>query len=507
MPVKLRIASVSGSVPPWELTLSKPASSIGRDATCDVYLPDPNRHLSRRHATLEFQGGMVSLLVISRVNPVVVSGREFGYQERAQLRDGDVISIADYQLTISVQADAPVAAGGLSSNEDPFAWLNNPSANGAAATPGRDPLAELSTPRAPAYEAPDPFLRGANRDSRLIQGMAPDAFASSPQAPGRATSLDPMSLVTRPEGGSPMSRPTGSALLSPSIDDFLGGLNGPAPRPSGGDELVSFTKPQARGSTGADHVHDFDLPFSPPASKSVPPSSAAVDDPFADLLGPAVPPPPPFGTPAPAPTGPTPDLADVMRPFFKGLGLDAAEVPPEQMEHYMEVAGQITRAAIAGIVQLLVARGEMKKELRADDRTMLSAAHNNPLKMMATEREAIGFLFDPRQDNAVAFMPPLEAISDACLDIMAHEFGLVAGLRAAVLGALRRYDPQVLEQQAEKQGKLASLLGNRKAQLWDGFVEWYRKTEETAADDVDSLFERDFLRAYMAQVKQIRAKK
>jgi predicted component of type VI protein secretion system len=104
-------------------------------------------------------------------------------------------------------------------------------------------------------------------------------------------------------------------------------------------------------------------------------------------------------------------------------------------------------------------------------------------------------------------MPPLEAISDACLDIMAHEFGLVAGLRAAVLGALKRCDPQLLEQQAEKQGKLGGLLGNRKAQLWDGFVEWYKKTEETAADDIDKLFERDFLRAYTTQVKQIRAKK
>jgi type VI secretion system FHA domain protein len=194
-------------------------------------------------------------------------------------------------------------------------------------------------------------------------------------------------------------------------------------------------------------------------------------------------------------------------PFLKGLGLEAASVPPGEIDAYMERAGRIARAAIGGIVQLLVARGEMKKELRADDRTMLSATNNNPLKMMASEREAVGFLFDPAQSNALAFMPPLEAISDACLDIMAHEFGLVAGLRAAVLGALKRYDPRLIEQQAEKQGKLASLLGSRKSQLWDDFVDWYAKTEETAADDVDSLFERDFLRAYMAQVKKMRAKR
>lgn len=193
-----------------------------------------------------------------------------------------------------------------------------------------------------------------------------------------------------------------------------------------------------------------------------------------------------------------------LRAYLKGLGLDDLACPPERAAEYLELAGSITRTAVAGIMQLLLSRSEMKKELRAADRTMLAARANNPLKMMESANEALRFLFGPEGRQGAAFMPPLDAISDACSDILAHEFGLVAGLRAAVIGAIKQCDPETMAKLAEKQGKLGGLLANRKAQLWDTFVEWYRKAEETCADDVDRLFERDFLRAYMQQVEKMK---
>ena len=130
--------------------------------------------------------------------------------------------------------------------------------------------------------------------------------------------------------------------------------------------------------------------------------------------------------------------------------------------------------------------------------------YNNPLKMMSSSEEALKFLFDLKLQSVGTFMPPIAAMDDACKDILSHEFGLVAGMRAAVIGALKKCDPHAIEASAEKNGRIGGLLANKKAQLWDEFEAWYQKMEESMADDVDSLFEKDFLKAYHAQIQKLK---
>jgi FHA domain-containing protein len=496
---------------PREVTLLKATSIIGRDPGCDIVLADADKHISRQHAALEVNGTGATLLVTSRVNPVIVSGKEIGFQQRAPLRNGDTLDIIGFRLTVSFDESTTGAAGGLTHDEDPFAWLDRPKATQLSSATGPDPLSELSSPRVPPRQQPDPFQRAEKPAADLVAGLS--AISGLAATPGglATTQLDPMRLIESP-GNRALDSLSGHQTGTSAIDALLGT---PPRTPSQGlssDPLVKLGKIKPTGSSSADHVHDFDLPF-----QSASPLRDATDDPFADLLPLRSRPPEADGVAAPThappvatqrlPVAPTTSGAAAnaaCQAFYRGLGIEGMAPAADDAERRMELAGQITHAAIAGILQLLTTRGEMKRELRAADRTMLAATANNPLKMMDTEREAIAFLFDSEQQNAAAFMPPMEAMADACADILAHEFGLIAGLRAAVLGALKHYDPQVLEQRAEKQGRLASLIGNRKAQLWDSFIESYRKTEESAADDVDRLFERDFLRAYTAQVKKMR---
>jgi FHA domain-containing protein len=152
---------------------------------------------------------------------------------------------------------------------------------------------------------------------------------------------------------------------------------------------------------------------------------------------------------------------------------------------------------------LLVARAEAKKEFRAEDRTMVASRDNNPLKLMADPKEAIDFLFDPKERSG-GFLPPVQAVADAFDDVRAHEAALIAGMRAAVLAALRRFDPKALE---EELSKSAGGLGlNRKAKLWDLFGAFQQKLARDAEDDFNKVFGREFVASYMAQVRQLRKK-
>jgi len=211
----------------------------------------------------------------------------------------------------------------------------------------------------------------------------------------------------------------------------------------------------------------------------------------------------PLAKPAPRPK-PAPAAApgaDLLRAFFDGAGLPQKELSPAQAERLMRDCGAILRAAVDGLMMLLIARGEMRKEFQAEERTMVAARDNNPLKLMSDPHEAMAFLFDPA-DRTDGFLDPVQAIGDACEDLRAHEIALMAGMRAAILGALRRFDPHALERALEKSGGLG-LMG-RKGKLWDLFIAHQEKLSQEAQDDFQKVFGRDFMGAYQAQLRRLK---
>jgi type VI secretion system FHA domain protein len=153
-------------------------------------------------------------------------------------------------------------------------------------------------------------------------------------------------------------------------------------------------------------------------------------------------------------------------------------------------------------MMLLIARAEMRKEFQAEERTMVAARDNNPLKLMSDPHEAMAFLFDPAE-RTDGFLDPVQAVGDACEDMRSHEIALMAAMRAAILGAVRRLDPHALERAFEKSSSGFS-LGSRKAKLWDLFIAHQEKLSHDAQEDFSKVFGRDFMGAYQAQLRRLK---
>ena len=216
-------------------------------------------------------------------------------------------------------------------------------------------------------------------------------------------------------------------------------------------------------------------------------------------------PPPPAPRPAPAAAtaaAPAASMNDGLRVFLEGAGMPHKEVSAVQSERLLRDCGTVLRAAVEGLMMLLIARGEMRKEFEAEERTMVAARDNNPLKLMADPHEAMQFLFDPT-DRTDGFLDPVQAIGDACEDLRAHELALMAGMRAAILGALRHFDPQTLEKVLEKSSGGFSLV-SRKAKLWEAFVAHQQKLAQEAQEDFNKVFGRDFMAAYQSQLRKLK---
>jgi len=423
--------------------------ALGRSAGNELVLDDPGKYISRVHARIEFRDGAYCLVDVGS-NPSLVNERPVGPGRHVALADGDRIAIGDYQLVASVEGEAPPAL----------------------------PPSPLQVAPAPAPAAALP----ANPDDSLAGAGILDV------------------------GGDP---------LNPSFDPLGLNLFGSPPPPAP-------TVPAWRGAE-SDHVPPELAPFpasAPPVAAAGPTAIPDDYDPLADFLPPRVqaapPPPPPPAPPPPAPAeataiapsrpaAPAPRTGSaiddpVIRALLRGLGLEELNTR-RSAEEIAELAGSMLREATGGTMEVLMGRALTKRESRLD-MTMISAQANNPLKFFPDAGSALTQMVGGAMPG---YMPAGRAFANAFDDLKAHEMAIMAGMRAALAGVLKRFDPAAIEARLDVPSVMDKMLSaNRKAKMWDRMVELYTEMANEADSDFHRLFGEAFAAAYEEQVERLR---
>jgi FHA domain-containing protein len=133
--------------------------------------------------------------------------------------------------------------------------------------------------------------------------------------------------------------------------------------------------------------------------------------------------------------------------------------------------------------------------------TIIAPAENNPLKFSPNVEAALAHLLAP---HGRGFMTPPRALHEAYRDLVAHQMGVAAGMRAALAATLARFDPAALESRLGETSPLDPLLpSRRRARLWDLYAARFAELSDEAEQGFDRLFEREFVKAYEAQVAQV----
>ncbi|MEZ5480338.1 MAG: type VI secretion system-associated FHA domain protein TagH [Thiolinea sp.] len=172
--------------------------------------------------------------------------------------------------------------------------------------------------------------------------------------------------------------------------------------------------------------------------------------------------------------------------FLQGAGVDdpqlrqgmAAELQPEAL-------GQLFRILLAGIMDTLHTRTEIKSEMRMDV-TTIQPIRNNPVKFSVSVDEAISRLLLPQGQ---AFLPATQALEEAFEDVRAHQVAVIAGVQAALKQVLKRFEPERLEARLHKESPIiANIPIQREASLWALFETLYSTIQGEAEDDFQKLF-------------------
>lgn len=529
---------------PERRTVNTSRMTIGRGAECSVRLDDTKKHVSRVHAVVDLEGAGHVLTVMSTVNPVMLNGARIGPNETAPVKADDVIEIGDFTVQILEVHEAKPTAGASSAREIASSPFDFGLAGGGDTTPGDDPFRGLDDllparprPAARPDPGPDPFLmmgapaRSKGADEALVDGLGGmshlDLGSSGDSTDPLANLLNSATPLGHGSDG-PSFNPQSFGVGAASLDQILS--RGPA-TPIG-QPLADMLKHQGAGASNIDHVQPLNVAYNAPSIRAeprkAPVQAKAPDpfdgfDPFASLVGrrPAEPVPPVEEVAAPeipepeaipeepaSPRAPAPApvsgaaATSAAAAFLEGAGLAHLQISEADADTFLRESGAIVRACVEGLIGLLLARSELKKEMRAEDRTMVASRDNNPLKLMTDPRDALSYLFDKRERLSGAFLPPVQAVGDACDDLRVHEIALMAGMRAAFQGALKRFDPQLVEREADKQK--GSFTLNKKVKLWETFVAHHEKLTRDAEDDLLKVFGKEFLGTYMAQVRRLR---
>jgi type VI secretion system FHA domain protein len=327
---------------------------------------------------------------------------------------------------------------------------------------------------------------------------------------GDAEPTDPFGL-----GPSARSIPTSESNVAsismdsefdqPSVhrgNDLIEGLVGPSPRQTVDARDVRDLE---RKSALDDHIR----PPAPARISGPPVESGGAQIPAewndSGVISPApVPPvtPPPRQDPNlanRAAPSPSPAIESDLAAVLAAAGLHDVRVTPELAENF----GEILRAVVTGVMDILQARQQTKDEFGMPV-TTFRRADNNPLKFSANVEDALHNLLVKR--NA-AYLGPVAAFEDAFDDLRNHQMAVLAGVRQAFAAMLTQFDPDQLEKQFDRQVSKGALVKvPAKLRYWELYRQWIH---DMVGDDPEStygkLFGEEFARAYEAQLKELKA--
>ena len=513
--------------------------TIGRADHNTMALPDPQRHVSRRQAEVVAHGATYSIRNVGAANPITVGGRSLGPGEAIALSDGDQIRIGGYLLQVQLEPEdhtaplhvpsrpvAPAAPAGspipARAAVPPPVSASNPFADliGGAAAASADPFADLMAPPAGVHArssglTPSPSAPVAPSPARLPDDFDPFAAPPAPStAPSPALPADPFADLMPSHapsidqafglGGAP------AAAGDDALARFIGGIGPSAASPAapGGalstDPLALFGGPaspaQPMAPTQPDNLSALHAAYQPPPLRAQPPRPAEPPRPAAPPLPAAPPVQRTVAVAPPSAHGAAADAAALWGAFCEGAGVDLP-LPPGSPADCMRSIGQILRSAIEGTLQLMSVRATTKHELRAAV-TVIQQRENNPLKFSPDGKAGLEQLLRPPLRG---FLDGPAAMDDAMGDLVGHAIGTVAGMRAAIDGMLDRFAPEALESKLVGGSMLDNVLPmNRRAKLWDLYLQHHEAIREEAQENFHALFGRAFLAAYEQQIERIK---
>jgi len=183
--------------------------------------------------------------------------------------------------------------------------------------------------------------------------------------------------------------------------------------------------------------------------------------------------------------------------FCRGAGIDPRMVSPEARSNALQLAGQLLREAVLGLMDLNNARGEFRNRFRmsppqtADGEPAWSftqGVEDTLIRLLTTLSARAG---------------SVEAMRENFRDLKAQNTATLAAMRAALDELLARFEPKELEERFEHGVKRGVFGSQNKAKYWELYAELYASLSQSPPEGFPHLFVEAFAKAYEAKMQAL----
>jgi type VI secretion system FHA domain protein len=183
--------------------------------------------------------------------------------------------------------------------------------------------------------------------------------------------------------------------------------------------------------------------------------------------------------------------------FCRGAGVDPRTITPDARNNALQLAGQLLREAVLGLMDLNQGRNDFRNRFRIP--TPANDGPESPLNLSQGVDEALVRLLTTMSTRAGS----VEAIRENFRELKAQSVASVTAMRAAFEEFLARVDPKELEERFERATKRGVFGSNNKAKYWDLYAEMFGALAQRPAEGFPHLYTEAFAKAYEAKFRAL----
>ncbi len=185
--------------------------------------------------------------------------------------------------------------------------------------------------------------------------------------------------------------------------------------------------------------------------------------------------------------------------FLQGAGLSPDTLRGADTEASFRQIGQMVRAAVDGVRDILATRALVKSEFRVDQ-TVLRRNDNNAMKFAPDAERCLAAMVGTVPPG---FLPGPEAMRQSMDDIKRHELALVAAINKVFADLGRQLDPELIMAKARQETGLGTMLPYAKeVRCWTIYTETHALLQDSGAANTGGSLLAPVAQAYDRQLRR-----
>ena len=183
--------------------------------------------------------------------------------------------------------------------------------------------------------------------------------------------------------------------------------------------------------------------------------------------------------------------------FCRGAGIEPRNISTEARGAALQLAGQLLREAVLGLMDLNQSRNEFRNRFRISPPA--NDGPESPLNFSKGVDEALIRLLTTLSTRAGS----VEAIRHNFRELKAQNVASITATRAAFEEFLGRVNPAELEERFDRATKRGVFGSQNKAKYWELYAEMFAGLAQRPADGFPHVFTETFAKAYEAKLRAL----